>query len=53
MSYFKNIKKRLCTECGKTKPIEEFRKINYGNHLRTCKACETEKKLKKKYDKTL
>lgn len=48
-----NIKTKICNECGKTKPIEEFRKINYGNHSRTCKACENEKKLKKKYDNAL
>lgn len=53
MSNIKNIDKRLCIECGKTKPIKEFNKIHHGYHSKICKSCVNEKKLKKKYDNVL
>ena len=53
MNNIKNIDKRLCIECGKTKPIKEFNKIRHGYHAKICKSCVNEKKLKNKYDKSL
>ena len=53
MSNIKNIDKRLCVECGKTKPIKEFNKMHHGYHSKICKSCVNKKNLKKKYDNAL
>lgn len=41
--------KKICKNCNRVLPVEEFQKVNNRSYHHTCKLCEHDKKIKKMF----